>query len=170
MKEVRRCMPESVAVVVAPLCSLARDADFLQRLAQEEEDLGKRMRQGFKGFFFPDLPDPRTPVRLLADLARFELEAPARSAREGLAAAKAMGTKLGGIRPGTARENARTRATAIDRAEQLRPLLAPMHAEGASLRAMAGALAEEGIFTVKGRPLSASQIKRHLGRLGLLSV
>lgn len=168
MTEARRRLPESVAVVVAQLYSLARDADFLQQLAEEVER-GQQMGKGFKGFLFPDLPDPRTSVQLLANLARFEREAPGRPAREGLAAAKARGAKLGGVRPGTARGNARTRAAAIDRAEQLRPLLSRMAAQGASLREMAQTLADAGTTTAKGNPLSPTQIKRHLGALGLLA-
>jgi len=168
MKFVRRHLPQPVAVVVAQLYSLARDADFLQQLAKEVER-GQQFGRGFKGFLFPDLPDPRTSVQLLADLARFELEAPGRPAREGMAAKKASGAKLGGVRPGTARGNSRTRAAAIGRAEQLRPQLAPMAAQGASLRKMAQTLALAGTTTAKGNPLSPTQIKRHLGALGLLA-
>jgi hypothetical protein len=156
MKFVRRHLPQPVAVVVAQLYSLARDADFLQQLAKEAE-LGRQMGSGFKGFLFPDLPDPQTPAQLLADLARFELEACEGDGKRGRA------------NPGTDRRNARTRAAAIDRAEQLRPLLAPLHANGASLRVMAGALAAAGTTTTKGNPLSPTQIKRHLGSLGLLA-
>jgi DNA invertase Pin-like site-specific DNA recombinase len=165
-------------VVVAQLYQLARDAGLLAWLARED-DAARALRlaaeqrgtpwAGLQGFLFPDLPTPNTPVRMLAELARFEREAIGRPAREGLAAAKASGAKLGGARPGTLRENARTRAAAIDRAEQLRPLLAPMAAQGASLREMAQKLAAAGTTTAKGNPLSPTQIKRHLGSLGLLA-
>ncbi len=165
-------------VVVAQLYQLARDADLLAWLANEydREATSRAMAEqagrpwvGLQGFLFPDLPTPNTPVRMLAELARFEREAIGRPAREGLAAAKASGAKLGGARPGTLKENARTRAAAIDRAEQLRPLLAPMAAQGASLREMAQTLAAAGTTTAKGNPLSPTQIKRHLRSLGLLA-
>jgi hypothetical protein len=83
---------------------------------------------------------------------------------------KASGAKRGGLRPGTAKRNFQTRAAAIGRAEQLRPQLAPMAAQGASLREMAQTLAAAGTTTTKGNPLSPTQIKRLLGALGLLPV
>jgi hypothetical protein len=42
-----------------------------------------------------------------------------------------------------------------------------MAAQGASLRAMAGALAAAGTRTAKGQALSPTQVRRHLERLGL---
>lgn len=87
--------------------------------------------------------------------------------RVGLAAAKARGVKLGGNRPGTLRENARAKAAAADRSEALRPILSAMQAQGASLRAMAQALAAAGTTTAAGQPLSPTQVRRHLERLQL---
>lgn len=89
--------------------------------------------------------------------------------REGLAAAKARGVKLGGLRPGTLRENARAKEAAADRSEALRPTLARLAAEGASYGAMARALYEAGTRTAKGKALSRSNVKRHLQRLGLIA-
>ena len=88
--------------------------------------------------------------------------------KDALAAAKARGVKLGGIRPGTIKENARAKEQAAKRSEQLRPVLTAMTAQGASLREMAAALASAGTTTAKGLPLSASGVKNHLLRLGLL--
>lgn len=162
-------------VVVAQLYQLARDADFLAQLValkrsellRSSQDKTKR----FGGFLFADLPhfarSQQAMAELLAELARLEQQAPGRPIREALAATKARGVKLGGTRPGTLRENARTKAAALEQSEQLRPLLAPMEAQGASLREMSAALAAEGTTTKKGNPLSADQIKRHLRRLGL---
>jgi hypothetical protein len=42
-----------------------------------------------------------------------------------------------------------------------------MAAQGASLRAMAGALAAAGTRTAAGQPLSPTQVRRHLERLEL---
>lgn len=88
--------------------------------------------------------------------------------KAGLAAAKARGVKLGGIRPGTIKENARAKEQAAKQSERLRPILAAMTAQGASLRAMANALASAGTTTAKGLPLSPTQVGRHLERLKLL--
>lgn len=87
--------------------------------------------------------------------------------KAGLAAAKARGVKLGGIRPGTLKENAAAKAAAAGRSEALRPILAAMAAQGASLRTMAQALAAAGTVTCTGQPLSPSGVKGHLERLGL---
>jgi hypothetical protein len=87
--------------------------------------------------------------------------------RAGLAAAKARGRKLGGVRPGTLRENQQAKDAATARAEQLRPLLEAMEAKGASLRAMAEALAGAGCTTRNGKPLSPSTVALQLQRLGL---
>ena len=43
----------------------------------------------------------------------------------------------------------------------------PWTPRGASLQAMAGALAAAGIRTAAGQPLSPTQVRRHLERLGL---
>ena len=88
--------------------------------------------------------------------------------RAGLAAAKARGVKLGGLRPNTLMENTRAKAAAVERSELLRPILAPMAARGESLRAMAKALAGLGIKTRTGKAFSPSTVKLHLQRLGLL--
>ena len=87
--------------------------------------------------------------------------------RAGLAAAKARGVKLGGTRPGTLQENGRAKAAAAGRSEALRPILAVMAAQGASLRAMAQALSAAGTTTANSEPLSPTQVRRHLERLWL---
>ena len=87
--------------------------------------------------------------------------------RAGLAAAKARGVKLGGIRPNTITENKAAKDKAIANAEQLRPVLAPMAAAGCSLRRMSEALAAAGKTTRNGKPLSPSTVKLQLQRLGL---
>jgi DNA invertase Pin-like site-specific DNA recombinase len=106
---------------------------------------------------------------LAASLARLERDNAAQRIREGLAAAKARGAKLGGLRPGTLKENARAKQAAASRSEALRPILAPRFTEGASFGAMAQALYAAGTRTAKGEALSRSAVKRHLQRLGLIA-
>jgi len=167
MAEARK---RGAVVGVAKLDRLARDAELVLRLSREAE------RNGFGGLLFADLPEAdcttaagRLLLSLMASVAEFEGRRIGERTREALAAAKARGVKLGGTRPGTIRENARAQAAAADRSEALRPILAAMHSQGASLRAMAQALAAAGTTTAAGEPLSPSQIKRHLGRLSLLA-
>ena len=164
MAEARK---RGAVVGVAKLDRLARDAELVLRLSREAE------RNGFGGLLFADLDVDATTaagrllLSLMASVAEFEARRISERTREALAAAKARGVKLGGTRPGTLQENARAKAAAAGRSEALRPILAAMAAQGASLRAMAAALAAAGTTTANGQPLSPTQVRRHLQRLGL---
>jgi DNA invertase Pin-like site-specific DNA recombinase len=105
----------------------------------------------------------------MASVAEFEGRRISERTREALAAAKARGVQLGGLRAGTITRNdaAKTKATAA--AERLRPLLAALQAQGASLRQMAEALAAAGTVTRTGKPLSPSTVRLQLERLGLVA-
>ncbi len=171
-KAVSKACKCGASVVVGKLFSLARDADFLAKL----ETIEIERKASFKGFLFADLPplfaDHSPPTRsimtaLISALAQLEQQAKGRSNREAAAVSKAKGKNLGGARPGTTRANASRAAKAIAESERLRPLLAPLHAQGVSLRKMATALTQAGITTNQGNPMSATQVKRHLMRLGL---
>jgi hypothetical protein len=87
--------------------------------------------------------------------------------KAGLAAAKARGVKLGGIRPNTITRNYAARDRAQADSEALRPLLTPMAAQGYSLRQVAEALAAAGTTSRTGKPLSTALVRTHLQRLGL---
>ena len=164
MAEARK---RGAVVAVATLDRLARDAELVLRLSREAE------RNGFGGLVFADLDVDATTsagrliLSMMASVAEFEGRRISERTREALAAAKARGVKLGGTRPGTLQENARAKAAAAGRSEALRPILAALAAQGASLRAMAGALAAAGTTTANGQPLSPTQVRRHLQRLGL---
>ena len=155
-------------VAVAKLDRIARDAELVLRLNREAE------RNGMGGFLFCDLPDVdattsagRLILSVMASVAEFEGRRISERTREALAAAKARGVQLGGLRPNTITRNdaAKDRATAD--AEAMRPLLEPMAAQGYSLRRMAEALAAAGKVTRNGRPLSPSTVRVQLQRLGL---
>lgn len=155
-------------LVVGKVDRLARDAELVLRLDRETR------ANGALGILFADLPEADTSTAngrmvlgLMASVAEWEAGRIAERTREALAAAKARGVKLGGLRPGTITRNdaARDRATAA--AERLRPVLEALHGKGASLRAMADALAGAGITTRNGKPLSPSTVRLQLQRLGL---
>ena len=76
--------------------------------------------------------------------------------------------KLGGLRAGTITRNDAARDRASAESEKLRPVLAALQAQGASLREMAQALAQAGTVTRSGQALSPSGVKNHLRRLALL--
>ena len=156
------------AVAVAKLDRIARDAELVLRLSREAE------ANGMAGFLFCDLPDidattaaGRMVLSVMASVAEFEGRRISERTKEALAAAKARGVQLGGIRPNTITRNDGAKAKATAEAERLRPLLAAMVAQGASLRQMAAALAGGGTVTRNGKPLSPSTVALHLERLGL---
>ena len=156
------------AVAVAKLDRIARDAELVLRLSREAE------ANGMAGFLFCDLPDidattaaGRMALSVMASVAEFEGRRISERTREALAAAKARGVKLGGVRPNTIARNDGAKAKAAAEAERLRPLLAALKAQGASLREMATALAGAGCTTRNGKPLSPSTIALQLQRLGL---
>ncbi len=165
MAEARK---RGAVVAVAKLDRLARDAELVLRLSREAE------RKGFGGLLFADLPEAdcttaagRLLLSLMASVAEFEGRRISERTKEALAAAKARGVQLGGLRAGTLTSNAAAKDRATAEAEALRPLLAPMVAAGYSLRAMAEALAKGGTVNRKGAPLAAVQVARLLDRLEL---
>ena len=155
-------------LAVAKLDRLARDAELVLRLSREAE------RNGFGGLLFADLPDAdcttaagRMLLSVMASVAEFEGRRISERTREALAAAKARGVQLGGLRANTRTRNDEARDRAQAGTERLRPVLAPMAAAGLSLREMSAALAAAGTTTKAGNPWSPSTVKLALERLGL---
>ncbi len=157
------------AVAVAKLDRLARDAEFVLRLSREAE------ANGLAGFLFADLPDVdattsagRMILTVMASVAEFEARRISERTRDALAAAKARGVQLGGARPGAAEAASKARVSkAKAAAERLRPVLEPLVASGASLRAIAAALAAAGTSGPDGAPLPPTSVKRLIQRLEL---
>lgn len=156
-------------LVVGKVDRLARDAEMVLKLDRETR------ANGMAGILFADLPEADTSTAngrmvlgMMASIAEWEAGRIAERTREALAAAKARGVKLGGLRPNTASRNTAAREKAQAGAERLRPVLAALQAQGASLRQMADALAQAGTTTRNGQPLSPSTVKLQLQRLGLI--
>ncbi len=155
-------------VAVAKLDRLARDAELVLRLSREAE------KNGFGGLLFADLPEAdcttaagRLLLSLMASVAEFEGRRISERTKEALAAAKARGRKLGGIRKNTITRNDAARSRAVEDAKSLRPILEPMVEAGYSLRQIANALAAAGYTNKKSKPLAAVQVSRLLERLEL---
>jgi DNA invertase Pin-like site-specific DNA recombinase len=99
-------------------------------------------------------------VHIHAAVAEKERARIAQRTREALAAAKARGQQLGDPEIGK-----RNRAAADAHAESLREIVTPL--AGQTTRALAKALNDRGIKTVRGGQWQSPQIMRLLDRLGL---
>jgi len=84
--------------------------------------------------------------------------------RAALAAAKARGTKLGGLRPGTLVRAEATKANAD--AMKLMVVIGPLKAAGQNLSQIAATLDGMGVATPRGGKWTAMQVKRTLERAG----
>ena len=167
LEEARR---RGAAVAVAKLDRIARDAEFVLRLSREAA------ANGMAGFLFADLPDVdattaagRMVLTVMASVAEFEARRISERTKEALAAAKARGVKLGGLRPNTLTRNDAARDKAQASTELLRPLFEIVwnHQPRPSLRAIGKLLAAVGVTTKSGKAWSASTVKLAADRLGL---
>lgn len=160
------CRLYGAKLVIAKLDRLSRDPVFLLGLRDAGID-----------FVAADMPHAnRLTVGVMAMVAEQEREAISHRTKAALAAAKARGTKLGGVRrraDGTlttigsdeARAKGRGARTAktMARARDLAPIIEEIEAAGAgSLRAIATALNDRGITTPMGGEWSAVQVSRVL--------
>jgi DNA invertase Pin-like site-specific DNA recombinase len=121
-----------------------------------------------------DLPQANElTVHIMAAMAEYEAKAISARTKAALAAAKARGRQLGGLRwdLSTVAEQGRALAlkvrkeSADNRAIDLMPVIESIKAEGAtSLRQIAAVLNERGITTARGGQWSAVQVQRLLNR------
>jgi DNA invertase Pin-like site-specific DNA recombinase len=161
-RALKRCRQTRATLVVAKLDRLSRDAEFLLRLQKSSVN-----------FVAADLPDANElTVGFMAIIAQHERKAISDRTKAALAAAKARGTVLGGVREGAANiaeyqgqgvQAARKKAK--DFAEENRDDVEPLVREGLSLRAIAGVFNEGGILAPRGGSWSAQTIKNLIGRL-----
>jgi DNA invertase Pin-like site-specific DNA recombinase len=140
-------------VIVAKLDRLSRDVHFISGLMAHRTP-----------FIVAELGADVDPfvLHMYAALAEKERRMISQRTRDALAALKAGGKKLGGIRPGTALKVRQ----AQERAAELQPVLAEL--AGLSARAIARELNARQIATPNGRPWSAVTIIRVQRRLSLI--
>ena len=149
---------EGATLLVAKLDRLSRRVAFVAQLVSDSRLQLRVANMPHAGNF---------ELHIHAALAEQERDFISARTKAGLAAAKDRGVKLGGLRAGTTARNDAARERAQAGAEKLRPVLAALQAQGASLREMSAALAAAGTTTAKGKPLSPSSVKLQLERLGL---
>jgi DNA invertase Pin-like site-specific DNA recombinase len=164
-KAMKRCRLTGATLVVAKLDRLSRNAAFLMTL-----------RDSGVEFVAADLPEANTmTVGVMATVAQHEREMISKRTEAALKAAKARGTRLGGLREG-APDIAQYQAAAIEAkkaradatAEERREEIEAMQSEGLSLNAMAARLNAEGVVTSRGKAgaWTATAVRRMVARLG----
>jgi len=161
-KALKRCRLTGATLVVAKLDRLSRNAAFLMTLRDSGVD-----------FVAADLPEANTmTVGVMAVVAQHEREAISQRTKAALAAAKARGRKLGGLRAGTPNivEYQRkgveaARARALQAAEERREAIEALQRERFSLNAIAASLNVDGVRTSRGGNWTATSVKRTIARL-----
>jgi DNA invertase Pin-like site-specific DNA recombinase len=159
-KAIDHAKREKAELLVAKLDRLSRRVSFIAGLLEDR-------RLSFRVANMPHAD--KFQLHIYAALSEQEREFIIARTKAGLAAAQSRGVKLGGIRPNTITRNDAAKTKAAAEAERLRPLLAALQTNGASLRQMAEALAAAGTVTRNGKPLSPSTVRLRLERLGLLA-
>lgn len=157
-KAIAHAKREGATLLVAKLDRLSRRVSFIAGLLDDQ-------RLNFRVACMPTAD--KFQLHIYAALAEQEREFISARTKAGLAAARARGVALGGIRPNTITRNDAAKARATAKAEQLRGVLEPMVANVMSLRSMADALAKVGCTSRNGTPLDAKQVARILDRLEL---
>jgi DNA invertase Pin-like site-specific DNA recombinase len=156
------CRLHNATLVIAKLDRLSRDAAFLLGL----QKAGVR-------FVAADMPEANEMVvGIMAVVAQAERKMISERTKAAMAAARARGTRLGtpanlsNVEAGRARGRARCSQIALDRARDLRPIIAALQAEGAtSLRRIAAGLNEREIPTPRGKTTWSAQQVRQVLRL-----
>jgi DNA invertase Pin-like site-specific DNA recombinase len=139
-------------IIVAKLDRLSRDVHFISGLMSHKTP-----------FIVAELGADADPfmLHLYAAIAEKERRVISQRTRDALAAKKAQGIKLGGLR----QKGREMRQDALERAEALRPLLTEL--TGQSDRAIAAALNERGIETPAGGKWHGVTVERVQRRLGM---
>ncbi|HLX72870.1 MAG TPA: recombinase family protein [Verrucomicrobiae bacterium] len=157
-KAIALCRKEKATLLIAKLDRLARNAAFLLNLRDSGVD-----------FIAVDMPHAdKFTVGIMALVAEKERDMISQRTKDGLAAAKRRGTKLGNPRP----ENAVKRAVTVNReradayAESLAPVIAEIkHAHVRSLRGIAKCLNARGFKTPNCKTFAAQSVKNVLDRV-----
>jgi DNA invertase Pin-like site-specific DNA recombinase len=143
-------------LLVAKLDRLSRNVAFVANLLEDK-------KLTFRVASMPHAD--KFQLHIYAALAEQEREFISLRTKSALQAAKARGTKLGGLRPGTAQRNEASKAIADNNAQRVSAVVVPLRNAGASLRAIADALNNAKISTPRGGTWGPSQVKYTLERL-----
>jgi DNA invertase Pin-like site-specific DNA recombinase len=162
-KAIALCRKEKATLLIAKLDRLARNAAFLLNLRDSGVD-----------FIAADMPHAdKFTVGIMALVAEKERDMISQRTKDGLAAAKRRGTKLGNPRPAAAVKRAVT--VNIQRADAYSSDLAPIikeiqQAHVITLRGIAQCLNVRGFKTPNGKAFAAQSVKNILDRISLVGV
>ncbi len=155
-----RCRETGAKLVIARLDRLARNAAFLLTL-----------RDSGVEFVAADMPDAnRLTVGIMALVAEDEAERISQRTKAALAAAKARGVKLGGIRSWEAVNTSasKRKASADHHAASVVPIIKEIRAAGiSSLEGIAQALQARGIKTARGGRWHTQTVRNVMLRKGM---
>lgn len=143
-------------LLVSKLDRLSRRVSFIAALIEDP-----KVRLRVASMPFAD----KFQLHIYAALAEQERDFISARTKAALAAAKAKGKALGGLRPKTEARNLAVQEQAKANADRVAAIVLPLRTQGATLRAIAGALNGSGVATARGGAWSASQVQRVLDRL-----
>jgi DNA invertase Pin-like site-specific DNA recombinase len=153
-KALANCRRQKARLVIAKLDRLSRNMAFIAAM----------MDSGVE-FVACDNPHAtRLTLHILAAVAEHEREMIAARTKAALQAAKARGVRLGRNGERLAKAN---RAAAVDRANQIREVLAKLAASGMSTRRIAAELTARGIRTPRGGRWHPQTVIRVMERVSL---
>lgn len=151
----RMARSKGAELLVAKLDRLSRKVAFIAGL-MDDKKLKLRVAQ---------MPHAdKFQLHIYAALAEQEREFISARTKAALAAAKARGVKLGGMRDATMRRNVAVQEKAQADADRVLKVVAPLHAAGQSLRSIAATLDGMGVATPRGGKWTAKQVSRTLDR------
>lgn len=104
-------------------------------------------------------------LHIYAALAEQEREFVSIRTKQSLAAAKARGVKLGGLRDMTMKRNKAWKEAADAAADSVAPIVLPMRQNGASYQKIADALNAAGVPTPRGKKWAGMSVKNAIDRL-----
>ncbi|AOS96135.1 DNA-invertase hin [Microbulbifer aggregans] len=138
----------------------------LDRLSRDVEDIASVIKRvDLKVACMPSAD--KFQLHLYAALAEQEREFISQRTKQALAAAKARGVKLGGLRDKTGKRNEALKHQADSHAEQLKGIVAPLVKAGYTTRQIASELNKAGLRSARGCEYQSMTVSRLIKRLRL---
>lgn len=155
-KAIALARAEGAELLVSKLDRLSRKVSFIAALM---DDKALKIRVA-------SMPNAdKFQLHIYAALAEQERDFISLRTKQALAAAKARGVKLGGLRDKTNERNKGAKLAADAAANRVASIILPMRQQGASLQAIADALNGANVPTPRGKTWAATSVSRALDRL-----